>query len=179
MPGVSTRWLWPPSNDDQANISGTFALGAGFGYLIPFSATRRLRIEAIGTYINTAQAGKVIRLGLWVLDDERGLPAALLHQSADLSLGVVGIASEACLIRLDPGMYFIGGYTNATTALLTGLNNGNLRRLGIDSINFGDHASTHIRFNAGWTAGTSLTGYIGTTADYRNVNAPIFGLRAD
>lgn len=179
MPGVSTRYVWPPSNNDQANISGTFALGAGFGYLIPFTATRRFRVEVIATHINTAQAAKVIRLGVWVLDDDRGLPGALIYQTADLSLAVVGIKGESCLFQLEPGNYFIGGYTDATTALLTGLNNANLRRLGIDQTTFGSAADTHIRFNAGWTAGTALTGYITTTVDYRSVNPPIFGLRAD
>ena len=179
MPGVSGRCYYPPSNNEQANISGTFTLGAGYGYLIPFTATRRLRVSSILTHINTAQAGKVIRLGVWVLDDDRGLPGALIHQTADLSLAVVNIKNEACLFQLEPGNYFIGGYTDATAALLTGLNNANLRRLGVDRLSFGGAADTHLRFNAGWTAGTSLTGYITTTVDYRSVNAPCIGLEAD
>lgn len=177
FPMETARFYGPPRSSMMARPSGTFTLQNGFLYLLPYVNEETIVYDRIYTHINTQQFGVVCRMGVWRVRPRTHATASIVEQSGDVSLNVAPTFYSLLRGRLEPGPYVLGIASNATTALLTGLDSTQLQALG--STDLANAPDSHWRKDITWTAGSSLPEYIAiSTLTYRRQNPPLIALRA-
>lgn len=177
VPIETARYYGPPRSSMFARPSGTFTLQNGFLYLIPYINEETVAYDRIYTHINTQQAGKFCRMGIWRVCPDTHATADIVEQSGDVSLNVAPTFYTLLWGRMEPGPYVLGIASDATTALLTALDSTQLQALG--STDLSNAPDCHWRKDIAWTSGTSLPEYIDlSTLTYRRQNPPMLALRA-
>lgn len=177
VPMQTARYYGAPRSSYMARPSGTFTLQTGYLYLIPYINEETIVYDRIYTHINTQQVGKFCRMGIWRMKPRSHETAALVEQSDNVSLNIAPTFYTLLRGRLEAGPYLLGIASDATTALLTGLDSTQLQALG--STDLANAPDSHWRKDITWTAGSSLPEYIAiSTLTYRRQNPPLIALRA-
>jgi hypothetical protein len=74
--------------------------------LQPFMAPERFRFDKVGSYISTAAASAVFRLGLYAASDIDGHPAELIEEFGTIDASTLGWKELDCDITVEEGEFY-------------------------------------------------------------------------
>ncbi len=115
----ASRWYDGFGLGDSGRVVGAgFELDQDRLYALPFFCPWTTSWEAIGVGVETPEAGKQIKLGVYAMEPD-GEPGARLYQSAALSVSTSGAVAESGIaLTLASGWYFVAARTDATALKL-------------------------------------------------------------
>ena len=101
-------------------VTGANAYGVGTDYLVGqmWPLYRGATFDRIGISVQTAEADKSMRLGIYADDDVDGYPDRLVLDAGVVSLATTGVKAVTIDQHLPAGMYFLAMLTDAAGALL-------------------------------------------------------------
>jgi len=95
--------------------TGVYALVTNRIYGIPFPVTRKMTADRIFCDVQTAQADKNARLGIYK-DNGNHHPGALVLDAGEVSLATTGIKEITISQQMEKGLHWLAIHANSTSA---------------------------------------------------------------
>lgn len=168
------RWYLGPTH---VMISSTYTVVQDTLSGQPFFVPSRQTYDRIAINVNTIEAGKSARLGIYAHDNDNVVPGALLLDAGTVSLGTTGKQELVISQTLSPGWYWLGLLSNATgSARLVAARNASagdplLGYDDADTTDFHRYVTRSVVFGV-------LPDPFGTIATYETAETPRIWLRA-